>query len=141
MFAAAIRNILKRSIHNKTLRKRFPHAQPKITVKDLIAETLKDKSFKTVSDWHTVRNEIIQTNDHITENNVDFLMIDYCLSTHDFSLGKSYFEFLKQNNLKPNLATVGKYLRLIYYAKKDSGISSDEEEEIQSMYVRVKKSS
>lgn len=118
-------------MHNSVARKRVPQ----VRVSDLIAEVMRDKKFENSKDWKAVRDEVLKTSVHITENNVDVFTMDYFLNSSDYSLGKSYFDFLKENNLKPNLATVGKYLRLFYSAKKDSSISSNEEDYILHMYV------
>ena len=54
-------------------------------------------------------------------------------------LAKQYLQFLTQNNMKPNLATMGKYLRLLYNNNIEHKISTQDEEEILHIYEEIRK--
>lgn len=123
---------MKRNVH--TVRKRIaPQVHQRIRVGDLIDTVVRDTKFENAKDWNVIRDQILNASEHVSRNNVDMLTMDYFLKARNYSLGKSYFDFLRQSSFKPNLATTGKYLRLFYFAKKDERISNDEETEILSM--------
>lgn len=126
-----LRSVLK--IKDHSVRKLSKHYKNiKIAASDIISNTLNSQEIKQVQDWKTVREQMVKADGPLTESNVDLLTMEHCFNTSNYSLGKSYYTFLLKNGLKPNLATIGKYLRLFYYAQKD--INFEDEDEILAMY-------
>lgn len=138
MISAIVKNAFTRTFTKVVPKKPVVYVNKKVRVGDFIEQVMSHKTIQSATDWRTVRNEALEASEHITEKNVDLLTMDYCLENSNYSLGKSYLEFLRENELKPNLATTGKFLRLFYYAKLNSEIGNEEDEGILSMYKNQK---
>nr|CAH7762887.1 unnamed protein product [Callosobruchus chinensis] len=81
-----------------------------------------NSTVKSLNDWKTVRNSILEhtyNSGKYTTNNIDAIILNYCANKKDCNLGTSYLNFLKRENIKPNLATIGKYLKLLYTINAD----------------------
>lgn len=68
------------------------------------------------NDWKKIRQSILEHQDnkgHCSLNNIDASILNYCLNNNTYQ-GLSYIDYLKTENIKKNLATVGKYLQLMY---------------------------
>lgn len=95
--------------------------------RDVIPLTLKNSQINTVKDWTNVRKAILEhdlNRGQYSNHNIDAMILGHCVKTKQFDLGASYITFLNQEKIKPNLATIGKYLRLIYLRNQGSCLES-----------------
>lgn len=69
-------------------------------------------------EWSEIRSELIATDAFINEVNVDATILGRCLPAAQLEVGKSYLHFLRDIGIEPNLATVGKLLRLYHASEK-----------------------
>ncbi|VEN35039.1 unnamed protein product [Callosobruchus maculatus] len=89
---------------------------------DVVRAVMDNSTVKSLNDWKNVRNSILEhsyNSGKYTKNNIDALIINYCANKKDCDLGTSYLNFLKKENIEPNLATIGKYLKLLYTINAD----------------------
>lgn len=133
MISAFIKHTLTRTFAQNIPKKKPVHQQSKVLVSDIIGQIISNKTIQSPADWSTVRNEMLNSSEYVSEKNIDLLTLNHCLKVCDYSLGKKYLEFLQQNDLEANLATTGRFLRLFYYAKLNNKISDKDEEDILSM--------
>lgn len=82
------------------------------------------------SEWAELRSGLIATDTFINEINVDATILGRCLTAAQLEVGKSYLDFLRDQQIKPNLATVGKLLRL-YYANEKTLTDEDKADIVQ----------
>lgn len=111
-----------------------PIQQPK----DILSSILPDKS--NAVDWQKIRKQVLEIGKPFTPVNMDYVIMSYCNVNNDLSLGKSYLNFLQSNNIDPNLATLGQYLKLYYGVNKfnTSNLNNDDEKCILSLYKNIK---
>ncbi|XP_018562379.1 mitochondrial ribonuclease P catalytic subunit [Anoplophora glabripennis] len=95
--------------------------------RDVILQAFESVQINSVKDWTNVRKAILEhelNRGQYSNNTIDAMILGHCVKTRQFDLGASYITFLNQEKIKPNLATVGKYLRLIYLKNQDSCLES-----------------
>lgn len=102
---------------------------------DLINTRLAENRPLSSAEWLELRTGLIATNRPISEINVDATILGRCVPDAQLEVGKSYFNFLHENGIKPNLATTGKLLRL-YYASQNNLTEADKDS-IVKMYVLI----
>lgn len=132
MFSAIVRRTIIRTFAKAVPKKTPAYVNRKVIASD-ITQLLKEKPVASATDWKNIRNEVLKKSDYVTEKNVDLLTMECCLSICDYSLGKSYLDFMQQIGIPPNLAVIGKFLRLFYYSKLNSEISKEEEDTVLNM--------
>ncbi|XP_018323887.1 mitochondrial ribonuclease P catalytic subunit [Agrilus planipennis] len=72
------------------------------------------------NDWTSIRNNVKENKD-VPLSTVDFVILNYCCSTKQYSLGIKFWKYLEEAGIKPNLATKRKYLYLLYKCSRTSG--------------------
>lgn len=114
--------------------KRNPILKPR----EILSSILPDKS--GAPDWQKIRKQVLEIGKPFTPVNMDYVIMSYCCLKNDLSLGKSYINFLQKNDINPNLATLGQYLRLYYAVNKfnSSNLNNDDENYILSLYENIK---
>lgn len=95
------RNIPVSDNHDSLLKSRLAENRPLLT-----------------TEWAELRSELIATDTLINEVNVDATILSRCLPEAQLEVGKSYVKFLRDQGIKPNLATVGKLFRLYHASEK-----------------------
>lgn len=68
-------------------------------------------------EWQTLRNDLFGSDRSITEVNIDATILGHCLPDGLLETGKSYVRFLRVAGRQPNLATLGRLLRLYHNAQ------------------------
>ncbi|CAH1971845.1 unnamed protein product [Acanthoscelides obtectus] len=89
---------------------------------DVIGTVMDNTKVHSLNDWKIVRNTILEhefNRGQYTNNNIDSKILGYCALKKDCDRGTSYLNFLKSEDIKPNLATIGKYLKLLYAINAD----------------------
>lgn len=95
--------------------------------RDVILSTIENSQINSVNDWTNVRKAILEhelNRGQYTNHNIDAVIVRHCLKTKQYDLGTSYINFLSQQKVKPNLATIGKFLKLIYLRNYESCLES-----------------
>lgn len=85
--------------------------------RDIIQLTIENAKLTSLNDWTNVKKAILEhefNRGRFTTHNIDAVIMGHCINSKRLDLGVSYIDFLSQENIKPNLATVGKFLQLIY---------------------------
>lgn len=85
-------------------------------VVELVQNVLDRSNVSCNKDWKKIRQSILEHQDNkgqCSVDNIDALILNYCLNKNT-DWGLSYIDYLKTENMKKNLATVGKYLQLMY---------------------------
>lgn len=83
------------------------------------------------SEWAELRSGLIAADFFINEVNVDATILGRCLPAGQLEVGKSYLKFLHDQGIEPNLATVGKLLRLYHASAKT--LTAEDKEDIVKM--------
>ncbi|XP_060533331.1 mitochondrial ribonuclease P catalytic subunit isoform X2 [Cylas formicarius] len=94
----------------------------------------------TEQNWQKIRKEILEHQDNngkYTEMNIDSNVITCCTSLSEYSLGENYFKYLSTENRQPNLATLGNFMKLLYF-KNRSKLSKTEEDYILKIFREVR---
>nr|CAI5838402.1 unnamed protein product [Callosobruchus analis] len=89
---------------------------------NIVNTVMENSTVKSLNDWKNVRNSILEHMYNFgkyTKDNIDAVILNYCANKKDCNLGTSYLNFLKKENIKPNLATIGKYLKLLHTINAD----------------------
>lgn len=115
-------------------------------VPELVQNTLDRSSVSCNKDWKQIRQNILQHQDNngqCSADNIDASILNYCLNNNTH-LGLSYIDFMTTENIKKNLATVGKYMQLIYFKNekllmKGEKCPSSDEAEILDCYKNLRK--
>ncbi|CAH0550785.1 unnamed protein product [Brassicogethes aeneus] len=138
------KNAIKCSAKNQIRKlKKHDYAMPeeKTTAEEILIQVFKTNEVKTQKDWKKVRQEILnnQFNKHvITPVNIDSMIIGFCTKPEKYQLASSYIKFLQKEKIKPNLATNGKYLKLLYEKNTEKCLKADENE-ILGIYEELRK--
>lgn len=109
-----------------TLSQKHPRAM-------IISKSLEDFNIKSTDDWGRFRQNILNTNHGINVNNIDALTLAVCTTEEKYDLALLYLEYLKEANVDLNLATMGKYLKLLYLIYKDKELDEKTEKKILEM--------
>lgn len=80
----------------------------------------------TVAEWRVLRSDILATDRQISEVNIDATIIGHCMPLGQLTVAKSYVAFLKEIGVEPNLAVLGKLLRL-YSISAGNGVIDDQD--------------
>nr|XP_023014613.1 mitochondrial ribonuclease P protein 3 [Leptinotarsa decemlineata] len=104
---------------------------------NIVENVMKNIRIDSIQEWHNVRQAIMSheyNRGQYNANNVDAVILGHCTSVRNYDLGSSYISFLKQENIKRNVATRSKYLKLLYYMNeqhlKDGKRCPKEQEEL-----------
>ncbi|XP_056636669.1 mitochondrial ribonuclease P catalytic subunit [Diorhabda sublineata] len=121
--------------------------QKKQVTQNYLVEAIENKII-TQRDWKLVRQDIIDNVDNrgqYTKNNVDSLILGYCIKENKFDLGSHYINFVKEENISPTLAFIGKHLKFLYEVNKEKrfingeGCEKAEEKLILQIYSDLRK--
>lgn len=80
----------------------------------------------SVAEWRVLRSEILATDRQFSEVNIDATIIGHCIPLGQITVAKSYVAFLKDIGVEPNIATLGRLLRL-YSISAANGIIDDQD--------------
>lgn len=98
----------------------------------LLTEHLKNDRPLSKIQWTQIRTNLLAaTRAGITDYNIDAIIVGQCMPNSQVNVAKSYMEFLHSTGRCANLATIGRYLKLLYYAASHNyTITSADKQEI-----------
>lgn len=114
------------TVYQNVMKTREPVESPTEVFNKVMSNTLP----KNVAEWTDIRKTVLNAGKLFTPQSVDFLTMAFCVSTENYALGRSYIEFLEASNIKPNLATIGRFFWLFYASNKYRNVPSSDEERI-----------
>lgn len=92
--------------------------------------TIEGAKINSVNQWKNVRESLLKheltRGGKFSEQNIDAAILNYCLRNQQIEQGFLYLEYLNQENIKKNLATLGKYFKLLYCKNEDKCIRKGE---------------
>ncbi|KAJ8929374.1 hypothetical protein NQ314_017955 [Rhamnusium bicolor] len=110
------------------LNRRVNNVKEKVN-NDLILNTMENSQISSINDWINVRKAILEheyNRGQYSKHNIDAMILGYCVNNKKYDLGSSYLDFLSQENIRPNLATLGRYLKLLYTKNQEICLESAE---------------
>lgn len=116
----------------QNVRKKNPIPAPK----EILSSILPDSS--EAPHWQSIRKQMLEIGRPFTPVNMDYIIMSYCGLKNDLQLGKNYINFLQNNYIEPNLATIGQYLKLHYTANRFNTSNLNDDDEILSLYKHIK---
>lgn len=123
-----------------------PQLRRKQLASDLVKSILENNKFSSNNDWKPIREQILQHEENrgrLSADNIDAVILNYCI-LHNTDIGFSYIDYMKKENMKQNLATIGKYLHLIYlknekYLLEGQKCPDSEQKHILECYTSLRK--
>ncbi|XP_066260053.1 mitochondrial ribonuclease P catalytic subunit [Euwallacea similis] len=114
-----------KNINNTTKVRRSPE--------DFIISTLENAKIGENQSWDDIRGLILGQKGYITitSANIDGVIMASIVQLNRLDLAKSYLNYLNSIKTVPNLATIGKYFRLLYDNHKNKCLESDEHKVIE----------
>ncbi|KAL1501588.1 hypothetical protein ABEB36_006885 [Hypothenemus hampei] len=99
---------------------------------EVVISVLQEMKIQKCEDWNKVKQLIFDQNRRgkISETGIDGLIMNSILKLNRVDLAKDYLNYLEASHTKPNLATVGKYLKLLYQNHSLEKLSKSDENEI-----------
>lgn len=88
---------------------------------------------KTTEDWNNARNKLLEAANIITPTSIDTMVLNFLMGVKRFDLGCEYIDYLRKNQVKLNLSTTGKYLKLLYIINQNDIMDSKLAKEVVSM--------
>lgn len=92
---------------------------------------------KTKTEWESLRKDIIASEKHISEVNLDSNIIGMCFRDIRLDVAESYIDFLNSKSIVINSATVGKLLRLYHIYSIKNGTIAKNENAILKLYTSL----
>ncbi|XP_022913481.1 mitochondrial ribonuclease P catalytic subunit [Onthophagus taurus] len=124
-----------RNFHAKP--KRFERDFP--PAKNILAETINGNKINKTSDWKIIRNQLLENKIVYNEKSIDSILLNHCIATKKYDYAKKYIEFLHEENIKMNLGSLGKYLKMYYSMYYDGLMHEKDEEKILQIYEDILK--
>lgn len=90
----------------------------------------------TSTEWHRIRTDILTNDRQITEVNVDATILGQCIPDGQLLVAKSYVRYLQEIGVEPNVASLGRLLRL-YHIAAAAGAGSELNNEDQMDIIRM----
>ncbi|XP_050502512.1 mitochondrial ribonuclease P catalytic subunit [Diabrotica virgifera virgifera] len=110
---------------------------------NIVADIIEENKITNSQDWKKIRDTLLgikNNTGHYSKNNIDAVILEYCIKKNKHELGTNYINFLKEENIKPNLGFIGKYFKFLYNINKDichkegKKCPKDQEEIVLKMY-------
>lgn len=114
----SIRVSLQQNASNSTFKRPKPIPDSVVNDDTHVKSRLAENRPLSSKEWTEIRSGIIAKDSFINEVNVDATILARCLPAAQLEVGKSYVGFLRDQGIEPNLATVGKLLRLYHASEK-----------------------
>ena len=117
-----------------------PHADHLL---DMKKELFEQRTELSDSEWQELQNNLISKYKHISNSNVDAIILGLCGSIEQLPLAKNYVHYLRKCGFEPNLATIGRLLRIYNtsYHKKggnDASLTPEEQQDIFDIYAKLR---
>ncbi|XP_004525120.1 mitochondrial ribonuclease P protein 3 [Ceratitis capitata] len=132
-----------------TTRKSSAFKRPQLSVphtdhlQTLKTDLFQQRSELSPSEWKELRTSLISKYKHVSESNVDAMILGLCGCVEQLPLAKNYVHYLRGCGLEPNLASIGRLLRIynaFYHASggNDSALSTEEQQDILNVYGKIR---
>lgn len=90
----------------------------------LLQSKLAENRALSADEWRILRSDLLASDDRsITAVNIDATILGGCLPDGRLEVGKSYVRFLRESGDEPNLASMGRLLRLYHMAEGQGRLS------------------
>ncbi|CAG9770290.1 unnamed protein product [Ceutorhynchus assimilis] len=117
-------------------------ATKRLSSEDLIQIALSNVKVKKPGDWTRVKEFVFAHESNRSQfygaHNIDGIIMGTLGRIERLDLAQSYLKYLQSELTKPNLATLGRYLRLLYDSAKDK-ITEAQEQEILSICMEIQR--
>ncbi|XP_066144541.1 mitochondrial ribonuclease P catalytic subunit [Euwallacea fornicatus] len=103
-------------------------AKVRRTPEDMVVSALENAKIGENQNWDDIRRRILDQKGYvtITSDNIDGVIMASIVQLNRLDLAKSYLNYLNFIKTVPNLATIGKYFRLLYDNHKNKSLEFDE---------------
>lgn len=131
-----------RSVRTSQLQPRAAASIYKRTAKPFVASpdqfgpiqaALSENRALSDDEWRGLRTELLSGDGSINSVNIDATILGRCLPDGLLEAGKSYVRFLRASGLEPNLASVGRLLRLYHMGATQGALTDGDREDIVAM--------
>lgn len=117
-----------------------PHMDHLLTVKK---ELFEQRTELSDSEWQNLRNNLISKYKHMSNNNIDAIILGLCGGVEQLPLAKNYLHYLRGCGLEPNLASIGRLLRIYNrsYHKRggnDASLTLEEQQDIFDICAKLR---
>lgn len=85
--------------------------------------------------YRLLRENVLNSGKQITVKSVDSIILKVYIADGQYEQAKSYIHFMKSENIKLNLATIGKCFKLHHNMFSNQLCTHEDEQGILSMYV------
>lgn len=97
----------------------------------------------TPKEWQNVTETLLGKYKHISQHNIDAVIVGICTDSHQLTLANSFIKYLKENGKTPNAATLGKLLRVyngVYHSRgsDEKSLTEREQNEILEIYENIR---
>lgn len=100
---------------------------------------LNNRNLGPETNWKDVREDILKESRNITPINIDAMMLNYYTTKKMYDVAFKYLNYLKEDNIKLNLATIGKYFKLFYELYREGKLTQEQKEVIWYKYKELQK--
>lgn len=108
--------------------KRTPNLNLQPPQKSCLQTWLQENRPLTSAEWHKIRTDILTNERQITEINIDATILGQCIPDGQLMVAKSYVHYLREIGVEPNVASLGRLLRL-YHIAGGGGVRLDDEDQ------------
>lgn len=100
---------------------------------EILSKVIKNFNPQTVPRWDSLKLDTLDKGRAITNINFDAKIMGLCITHKNLDAAKSFVSYIYDKNEKPNVATLGKFMRLYHVCKSEERVSSKEEKVILNM--------
>lgn len=107
---------------------------------DRIRARIDENRALSAAEWTELRNDLMLSSasssssaSALNEVNIDASILGQCLPDGRLTVGKSYVRFLRDSGREPNLATLGRLLRLYHMSATKNQLTADDRDDIVNM--------
>ncbi|KAK0158199.1 hypothetical protein PV328_009233 [Microctonus aethiopoides] len=86
--------------------------------------------------WVEIRKELRNSEFAFTEHNVDSAIMDLCCDFSNKLAAKNYVEFLRNTNHELNIATIGRYFKILFTS--ETPLSAEETKAVFELYDKLR---
>ncbi|XP_012256133.2 mitochondrial ribonuclease P catalytic subunit [Athalia rosae] len=111
----------------------------KVTLFDRLQQVITTSHESPIVDckqWSKFREDLLKPPLAVKEIALDSTILQYCISSNDLPLGKSYQKYLRESESNPSLGFVGKYFQLLY--NNMHHLTHDDKKDILTMYDNLR---
>lgn len=100
---------------------------------ELLSREIKNFNLQTIPKWDKLKVDALKEGYSITNVNIDAKIISMCIAHKNLEAAKSFMQHLYEKNQIPNIATLGKFLRLFYVCHEEKGLGKKDEKNVLNM--------